>query len=80
MYENPDPPQRIVFDAVSSLRVTIHKSLAAGIIRQSKFSIEFPCFIFNFLFNGKGKNVKNKPGKLYDRVDFNPAYFSDDIF
>ena len=50
MYEkNPDPSQRNVLDAFSSLRVAIQKSLAAGIIRQSKFAIEFPCYILNFL-------------------------------
>ena len=35
---------------------------------------------FKFSFNEKGKKVKNKPGKLYDRVDFNPTYFPDDTF
>ena len=50
MFHDPQPPLRTVLDAVSSFVSIIHSSLHAGIIARRTVSLEFPKFVFNFLF------------------------------
>ena len=79
-FHNPHPNERAILDAISSFELTIQTSLRAGVLKRSITKLEFPTHAFNFLFNGKGTNVTHKPGKLYNRSDFNPLYFSSDAF
>ena len=79
-FHNPHPQQRIILDAVSNFEAAIHASLKAGILRKRTFKIEFPRHVFKFLFDNKGTVVSHKPGKLYDRNDFNESYFTTDTF
>ncbi|XP_019860861.1 PREDICTED: uncharacterized protein LOC109589178 [Amphimedon queenslandica] len=80
MYENPCPGNRITMDSVSDLVAEIHKSLSKGLLKNNSFSLPFQRHVFNYLFQQRGKKVKNKPGRLYERSDFSSQYFSDDNF
>ena len=42
-------------------------------------TVSFHHHVFNFLFQNKGRNVKCKPGKLYEKSDF-PSYFDQNFF
>ena len=79
LYENPCPPQRVVLDAVSTMKLNVRSSLAAGILQKCSVTFEFPHYVFNYLFNAKGDRMRNRPGKLYEKKDFN-TYFPDDSF
>ena len=87
MYENrlyhepPCPDSRLVSDHISELTSSIKYSLSGGLLKRRRFDLTFQRNIFNFLFKeSKGKKAKNKPGKLYERNDFPPHYFSDSAF
>ena len=43
-------------------------------------SLEFPTHIFNFFFMDKGRPIRNKPGRSFNRDDVPSSYFSDDHF
>ena len=80
MFHDPQPPLRTVLDAVSSFVSVIHSSLHAGIIARRTVSLEFPKFLFTFLFKNKGSTVRNKLGRLFERNDFPSPYFKDSDF
>ena len=80
MYENPCPDSRIVMDSVSDLTAQLHQSLSKGLLKNNSFSLQFQRHVFNYLFQQRGKKVKNKPGRLYERSDFPSQYFSDGSF
>lgn len=80
LFYDPEPPERELLDAVSSLNAAIQQSLSSGVLRRRSFFLQFPCYIFNFLFKDKGSKVKNKPGKLYERCDFSSMFFSSTYF
>ena len=80
LYHDPEPPERSILDAVSSLSMAIQHSLSSGVLRRRSFSLKFPCYVFNFLLKGNGSRVKNKPGKLYKRCDFPLTFFSSTYF
>lgn len=80
LYDNPNPPTRVLLDSVSELTTAIQSSLHGGLLKKRTFTIPFPRHVFNLLFKDKGKKVKNKPGRLYERDDFSSLYFNDDNF
>ena len=73
---NPDPPQRIVLDAVANLKTSICTSLRAGTIRNCTFTCNFRRDVFNCLFTDKGSVCSRRRGKLYNECDFNVSFFS----
>ena len=79
LYKNPCPP-RVVLDAVSTMKLNVRSSLTAGILQKRSVTFEFPRYVFNYLFNAKGDRMRNRPGKLYEKKDFNTSYFPDDSF
>ena len=80
LYENPCPPRRVFLESISSFQIAVQRSLGVGILKQRSITLEFPRHVFNFLFNHKGRKVKNKPGKTYEREDFDSQYFPDHFF
>ena len=80
LYHNPEPPRRVILDAVSNFSTAIRNSLSAGVVRKRTFSLEFPRYVFNHLFNGKGTNVRNHTGRVYQREDFVAEWFKDNSF
>ena len=79
-FTQPNPPGRVVLDAVSSLTTALIKSLKLGCVRGCKFNVCFCRDAFNFLFNNCGSSVRRRPGKLFNRSDFNSVYFCDSNF
>lgn len=65
-------------DNVSCLLCAVNTSLKAGTVRSWKFYVEFRLDVFNFLFDGKGRDPNVESGTLYDKEDFDSAYFPDD--
>ena len=74
LYHNPEPPRRVILDAVRNFFTAIRNSLSAGVVRKRTFSLEFPRYVFNHLFNGKGTN---HTGRVYQREDFVAEWFKD---
>ena len=79
-FTQPNPPGRVILDAVSSLTTVLIKSLKLGCVRGCKFNVCFHRDAFNFLFNNCDSSVRRRPGKLFNRSDFNSVYFSDSNF
>ena len=79
MFHDPQLPLRTVLDAVSSFVSIIHSSLHAGVIARRTVSLEFPKFVFDFLFKIKDL-LSDKPGRLFERNDFPSLYFKDSDF
>lgn len=80
LFFDPQPPVRLILDSVSIFTVSLQESLTQGIVRKRTISLEFPRYVFNFLFNNKGSPVRRKPGRLYERSDFSLTYFCDSTF
>lgn len=78
-FTEPNPPERDILNAVSSLCTGIKKSLCAGTIRNCSFSINFRRDVFMFLFGGCGSVVPHKKGRAYDRNEFNHFFHSSDF-
>ena len=79
-FNNPNPPERAVLDAISSLTTQIKLSLKLGTVRRCSFSVCFRRDVFNYLFKDSGSCVSRKRGKFYNRNDFVNKYFSDSSF
>ena len=71
-YHHPQPQRRIILDTVSNFISSIKHSLKLGIC------IEFRSDVFNFLFSGKGEVPESGLGLLYNRIDFDSRYFTED--
>ncbi|XP_019858046.1 PREDICTED: uncharacterized protein LOC105314460 [Amphimedon queenslandica] len=80
LYHEPQPPIRAILDAVSSFSLVLQNNLKAGLLRRRSMSLEFPRYVFNFLFNNKGNHTSNRPGCLYQRCDFSAEYFCNGHF
>ena len=79
-YIQPNPPERVVLDAVSSLTTSIIRSLKLGIIRGHSFNVPVRRDVFNYLFKDFGSVVHRKRGRLYNRCDFNDNFFCNNNF
>ena len=79
-FTDPDPPEREVLNAVSSLSTHIISSLKLGLVRHCNFNVCVRRDVFNFLFNNCGNCVFRKRGRMYNRCDFSDKYFKDSDF
>ena len=79
-YIQPNPPERVVVDAVSSLTTSIIRSLKLGVIRGRSFNVPVRRDVFNYLFKDFGSVVRRKCGRLYNRCDFNDNFFCNNNF
>ena len=70
----------MVLDAVGSLSTAIRRSLSVGVNRNCVFSVPVRRDVFMFLFGDCGSVVSRKPGKMYNRPDFNDNYFRSSDF
>ena len=56
-YTEPNPPRRVVLDAVSSLTIAFLNSLKLGVVRSYKFNVPVHRDVFNYLFCNRGRSV-----------------------
>ena len=70
----------MIIDAVSNLVQAIQASLRLGILKKRSQTLDFPIYIFNYLFKNKGTARHKKPGRLYSRDDFDLNFFKSDDF
>lgn len=69
-----------MLNAISSFAASIRNSLRLGLVCQQNITLEFPRYVFNFLFNGKGSPVKHRSGRVLERIDFSAEHFNDSHF
>ena len=58
-YNDPNPDKKAILDCVSNFIDAINRSLRAGTVRNTKFTVEFRTDVFKLLFGGK-KEVARK--------------------
>ena len=75
-YIHPNPDKRAILDSVSNFIDAISRSLRAGTVRNTKFTVEFRTDVFKLLFAGKGEAASNGRGYLYQQADFNSGHFT----
>ena len=54
-YNHPNPDKWAILDSVSNSVDAISRSLRAGTVRNTKFTVEFRTDVFKLLFAGKGE-------------------------
>ena len=79
-YTEPNPPVRVVLDAVSSLTTAFLNSLKLGTVRGCSFRVPVRRDVFKSLFSNCGTRVCRKRGRIYERTDFNSNIFSNNDF
>lgn len=76
-FTDPSPPERLVFDAAATISTQILCSLKLGTVSRCSFRVDVRRDVFNFMFSNCGSAVRRKPGRMYNRNDFNDKYFND---
>ena len=67
-YIHPNPDKRAILDSVSNFIDATSKSLRAGTVRNTKFTVELRTDVFKVLFAGKGEVASNGRGHLYQQT------------
>ena len=73
-YSHPNPDKHAILNSVSNFVDAISRSVRAGTVRNTKFTVEFRTNVFK-LFAGKGEVASKGRGHLYQQADFDSGYF-----